>query len=242
MDLWDGIKGRILVVEDEPDIRKTLEFAVRSCGYEVHSAENGKTALYEIESFLPDLVLLDIMLPDMSGLEICQNLRSNRERKQSAIIILSARTEETDRVVGFELGADDYVPKPFSVRELLLRIEARLKSRKGEEIHFADPLLKIGDLRVDEQTHQVFVGNKEIHLSVLEMRFLIYLLRSPNKLCTRQQVLTAVWGYHPDVTSRTVDTHIKRIRDKLGSAADLVQTVRGVGFRLALPKQHPTTE
>jgi two-component system phosphate regulon response regulator PhoB len=229
-------KDRILVVEDEEDIRKTLEFAIRNGGYDVRLADRGEVALQELDRFAPDLVLLDLMLPDMSGLEICRNLRERKDRKQPAVIILSARSEELDRVVGFELGADDYVPKPFSMRELLLRIDARLKARRGMGGPGQGADLTLGDLRVDEAAHRVFVGEEEIHLSSTEMRFLVYLLRAPSRMCTRKQVLTEVWGYHPEVTSRTVDTHIKRIRDKLGRAADLVQTVRGVGFRLALPR------
>jgi len=130
MDLPNGIKHRVLVVEDEADLRKTLEFAVRCDGYKVHSADRGETSLRELDAFLPDLVLLDLMLPDMSGFEICRNLRGRQDYKQPTVMILSARSEEKDRVFGFELGADDYIPKPFSIRDLMLRIEACLKTRR----------------------------------------------------------------------------------------------------------------
>ena len=186
------------------------------------------------------------MLPDMSGLEICRKVRSSGEGNQPAVIILSGRAQEIDRVVGFEIGADDYVVKPFSVRELMLRIEARLRMRKAtvdsaatrsqaaaEEA--ANPYI-LRNLRVDESAHRVFVDSDEIHVSALEMRVLVFLFHSPGRMRTRRELLTEVWGYHPEVASRTVDTHIKRLRDKLGKAADLLQTVRGVGFRLADPE------
>jgi two-component system phosphate regulon response regulator PhoB len=157
-------------------------------------------------------------------------------------VILSARVEEADRVAGFEAGADDYVVKPFNVRELILRIEARLKTRDAlfesddQKQAVKSNLLKVGVLTVDEMAHRVFVGGREVHVSVMEMRLILHLLRAPGRMCTRRKLLTEVWGYHPEVSSRTVDTHIKRLRDKLGEAGDLFQTVRGIGFRLAIPE------
>jgi two-component system, OmpR family, phosphate regulon response regulator PhoB len=236
-------KDRVLVVEDEADISSSLAYALRASGYEVHVTDRGESALKALDTFDPDLVLLDLMLPDMSGIEICRRLRKSENPIQPAVIILSARAQEVDRVVGFEIGADDYVAKPFSVRELMLRVEARLKTRKavlatgvardaaGAEKNTS--VFALRNLRVDEAAHRVFVDDKEIHLSVLEMRLLLFLLRSSGRMRTRRELLTEVWGYHPEVASRTVDTHIKRLRDKLDTAADLLQTVRGVGFRLA---------
>jgi two-component system phosphate regulon response regulator PhoB len=236
-------KERVLVVEDEADLSSSLAYALRTNGYEAHVADRGDVALQSLEVFQPDLVLLDLMLPDMSGLEICRRLRSTQGAPQPAVIILSARAQEIDRVVGFEIGADDYVVKPFSVRELMLRIEARLRTRKATMATVPQAELRTGEssgtgftlrnLRVDESAHRVFVDDKEVHVSALEMRVLLYLFRSPGRMRTRRELLTEVWGYHPEVASRTVDTHIKRLRDKLADAADLLQTVRGVGFRLA---------
>ena len=238
-------RERILVVEDEPDLSSSLAYALRANGYETHVADRGEIAMAALESFHPDLVLLDLMLPDMSGLEICRRLRSSTHAHQPAVVILSARTQEVDRVVAFEIGADDYVVKPFSVRELMLRIEARLKTHKAAIAnasgYLADTAEKpvsafsLRNLKVDESAHRVFVDEKEIHVSALEMRMLVYLFHSPGRMRTRRELLTEVWGYHPDVTSRTIDTHIKRLRDKFDTAADLLQTVRGVGFRLADP-------
>ncbi len=238
-------KDRVLVVEDEADLSGSLAFALRAKGYDVLVADRGESALVALESFRPDLVLLDLMLPDMSGIEICRHLRNSADRRQPSVIILSARTDEVDRVVGFEVGADDYVPKPFSLRELTLRVEARLRTRKAmleagkapatESRPEVGSVWRLRNLAVDEAAHRVFVDDKEIHLSALEMRLLLYLLRAPGKMRTRKELLTDVWGYHPEVTSRTVDSHIKRLRDKLGSASELLQTVRGVGFRMAEP-------
>jgi two-component system phosphate regulon response regulator PhoB len=241
----DATKERVLVVEDEADLSSSLAYALRTRGYEVEIADRGETAIQGLDGFKPDLVLLDIMLPDISGLEICKKVRGTLTGPQPAIIILSARAQEIDRVVGLEVGADDYVVKPFSARELMLRIEARLKVRRAALEAMAKPptsvpaeppgVFSLRNLRVEETAHRVLVDDREIHVSALEMRVLLYLLRSPGRMRTRKKLLTEVWGYNPEVQSRTVDTHIKRLRDKLGTAADLLQTVRGVGFRLADP-------
>ena len=240
-------KSRVLIVEDEADLSSSMAYALRAHGYEAEIADRGESAMLALDEFHPDLVLLDLMLPDMSGLEVCRHLRGSTGADQPAVIIVSARAQEIDRVVGFEIGADDYVVKPFSVRELMLRIEARLKARRTRvEAQVAGTMpaageaekpLALGILKIDESAHRVFVEDKEVHVSALEMRVLVYLFHSPGRMRTRRELLTEVWGYHPEVSSRTVDTHIKRIRDKLGSAADLLQTVRGVGFRLANPTE-----
>ena len=230
---------RVLVVEDEPDLGNTVAYALRASGYDAQVADRGESALGALQSFSPDLILLDLMLPDMSGLDICRKVRSRKESDQPAIIMVTARAQEVDRVVGFEVGADDYVVKPFSVRELMLRIEARLKARKaalgrsGDEPQQTGHELSLHNLRVDTTTHRVFVSESEVHVSALEMKLLVELFHAPGRMLTRRQLLTKVWGYHPDVASRTVDTHMKRLRDKLGEAAPLLQTVRGVGFRLS---------
>jgi two-component system phosphate regulon response regulator PhoB len=232
-------RARLLVVEDETDLCKSIEYALKASGYDVRSAERGDIAIRILDEFEPDLVLLDVMLPDMSGLEICRRIQMMPASKKAVVVILSARVEEADRVAGFEAGADDYMVKPFNVRELILRIEARLKTRDGllepneKKRPRKSELLTVGSLAVDERSHQVFVGGREIHVSAMEMRLILHLMRAPGRMCTRRTLLTEVWGYHPEVSSRTVDTHVKRLRDKLGEGADLLQTVRGIGFRLA---------
>jgi len=230
---------RLLVVEDEADLCRSLEYALKASGYDVRAAERGNVALRLLDEFEPDLVLLDVMLPDMSGLEICRRIHLMPAARRAVVGILSARVEDSDRVAGFEAGADDYVIKPFNVRELILRIEARLKSRDSlfEPQEKKQPRkterLTVGILSVDEKAHRVFVDGSEVHVSALEMRLILHLMRAPGRMCTRRKLLTEVWGYHPEVSSRTVDTHVKRLRDKLGEAAQMLQTVRGIGFRLA---------
>jgi two-component system phosphate regulon response regulator PhoB len=244
-------KQRVLVVEDEIDLRTSLSYALAATGYEVEAADRGSVALAALESFHPDIVLLDLMLPDMSGLDVCRQLRKSAGIRQPAVIIVSARAQEIDRVVGLEVGADDYVVKPFSVRELMLRVDARLKARKaliaasaapiynkaGRSLDSSSESFELRNLRLDGVGHRLFVDCEEVHVSPLEMKLLMFLFRAPGRMRTRRELFTEVWQYAPDVTSRTIDTHVKRLRDKLGSAADLLQTIRGVGFRLADPGQ-----
>ncbi len=244
MEPQTGRRARLLVVEDEVDLCKSLDYALTASGYEVRVADWGDTAIRVLDESEADLVLLDVMLPDMSGLEICRRIHTMPEARRPVVVILSARVEETDRVAGFEAGADDYVVKPFNVRELILRIEARLKARESlfgtEEKKRAERAeqLTVGCLAIDEKAHRLFVDGREVHVSALEMRLVSHLIHAPGYMCTRRKLLTEVWGYHPEVSSRTVDTHVKRLRDKLGKAADMLQTVRGIGFRLAESNEH----
>ena len=242
-----GTERRVLVVEDEPDLTELLAFNLQAGGYKVETANTGARALAEIDTFLPDVVLLDLMLPDMLGTEICRRIRAQADKAQPAVIMLTAKGEEIDRVVGFEVGADDYVVKPFSMRELLLRVNACFRSNTGpvatqnpgsgphDATSATDRRRKylVGPLTIDVDGHHVFVEGKEIHLSVIEMRLLTYLVEHRGRLCSRDDLLEDVWGYKPDVSTRTVDTHIKRLRDKLGAAGPLLETVRGVGYRLS---------
>ena len=233
--------SRILVVEDEVDISTSLSYSLKAIGYEVQVAERGEAALAALASFHPDLVLLDVMLPDISGFDVCRRIRATTGGVQPAVIMLTAKSQELSRVAGFEVGADDYVTKPFSIRELVLRIDARLKARRpavapvlaAQGQQGDQERVKVGPLEIDRAEHRVFVSGQEIRVSALEMRLLLFLARTPGKMRTRRELLTEVWGYHPEVSSRTLDTHVKRIRDKFGAAGDLIQTVRGVGYRLA---------
>jgi two-component system phosphate regulon response regulator PhoB len=233
---------RILVVEDESDISTSLAYSLKALGHEVQVAELGEAALAAVTSFHPDLILLDIMLPDISGFDVCRRIRAMSGIVQPSVIMLTAKSQELNRVAGFEVGADDYVTKPFSIRELVLRIDARLKARRPAAepqatTEAAQPSevggrMKVGPLEIDRAEHRVFIYGEEIRVSALEMRLLLFLVRTPGKMRTRKELLTEVWGYHPEVSSRTLDTHVKRIRDKFGDAGDLIQTVRGVGYRL----------
>ena len=242
---------RVLVIEDEPDIRDLLSYNLQSGGFQVKTAETGTRGLALFETFGPDVILLDLMLPDVPGTEVCRRIRARTTGAQPAIIILTAKGEEIDRVVGFEVGADDYVVKPFSVRELLLRVNAVLRGRSAAggaaqtRQSGAGPVVPgpageptrkkytVGPLRVDVDGHYVFVKQNEIHVSAIEMRLLVYLISHRGRVRSREDLLEDVWGYKPGVSTRTVDTHVKRLRDKLGSAGGLIETVRGTGYRLA---------
>jgi two-component system phosphate regulon response regulator PhoB len=237
---------RVLVVEDEPDLRELLTYNFEAAGFTVHAADKGLDGLAEAQGFAPDIILLDLMLPDIPGTEVCRRIRAaDRSAPQPAIVMLTAKGDEIDRVVGFELGADDYVVKPFSVRELLLRVNAILRARgrggpqepASAEAPVARRRYVVGPLEVDVDGYHVFVGGAEVHMSAMEMRLLIYLVEHRGRVRSREDLLEDVWGYKPGVSTRTVDTHVKRLRDKLGNAGSLVETVRGMGYRLSA--EHP---
>jgi two-component system phosphate regulon response regulator PhoB len=238
---------RVLVIEDEADLRTLLSYNLEAWGYQVRAVETGKAGLKTFDEFTPDMVLLDLMLPDISGIEVCRKIRTTQGKPDPIVFMLTARGEEMDRVAGFEVGADDYLVKPFSVRELMLRMTARLKARGGEPERVGPLLPKtapvveskerkrysLGPLEVDPDRYHVYVEGREVHVSALEMRLLIHLFQAQGFVRSRKDLLTEVWGYQPEVNSRTVDAHVKRLRDKLGAAGRLIETVRGLGYRLA---------
>lgn len=222
--------ARILVVEDEADIQEVLEYNLKRDGHDVVLTATAKEGLRHARERRPDLVLLDLMLPDGSGTELCKTLRQDGATRGVRVVMLTAKGEEIDRVIGFELGADDYIVKPFSVRELLLRVQAVLRrvstGESGETTQF-------GVLRVDRGAHRVWVAGQEVELTALEFKLLLTLHDRRNRVQTRDALLSDVWKIDADVTTRTVDTHVKRLREKLGAAGIYVQTVRGVGYRFA---------
>jgi two-component system phosphate regulon response regulator PhoB len=221
---------RVLVVDDEKDLRSLLEYNLVQAGFSVVSAENGREALDRVRESPPDLVLLDVLLPDMPGTEVLKALRRSSPRPLP-ILMLTAKGEEIDRVLGLELGADDYVVKPFSVRELILRVRALL--RRAEPTEVGQARFEFREISVDVERHQVMVSAKPVDLTALEFRLLTTLLNRRGRVQTRQALLTDVWGLSADLATRTVDTHIKRLREKLGVAGSYVETVRGVGYRFA---------
>lgn len=222
----------ILIVEDEKDLATTLAYNLEREGYETRCASTGAAALELCQQEpMPGLVLLDLMLPDISGTQVCKELRMTRRGQSVPIIMLTAKGDEIDRVVGFEVGADDYVVKPFSIRELMLRVRAQLRRTQpvdGEEA----AELTFGRLRLDTAGHRVWVDTAEVVLTALEFRLLTTLLTRRGRVQTRDRLLLDVWGIEADVTTRTVDTHVKRLRQKLGPAGEYIETLRGVGYRL----------
>ena len=223
---------KILIIEDEPDIRKTLEYNLSREGYGVISTSSLAEGRNSLESNSFSLILLDLMLPDGSGLDLCREIKSDKIFSSIPIIILTAKDDEVDKVVGFELGADDYVTKPFSVRELILRVKAVLK-RANVKSENLEVKRQFGDLVIDIDSHEVFVNNDLVILTALEFKLLRQLVDRRGRVQSRDQLLSDVWGYSAEVTTRTVDTHIKRLREKLGTMGKYVQTIRGVGYKFS---------
>jgi DNA-binding response OmpR family regulator len=223
------MKPRILVVDDEPDVVGLLEFNLKAAGMEVAAANDGPEALRKARSAIPSLIVLDLMLPDMDGLEVCKLLRRDPETARVPILMLTAKTTELDRVLGLEIGADDYLTKPFSPRELVLRVK-KLVLRSEDKPAKSDRF-QAGELTVDISRHLVTANGKPVELTATEFKLLGLLMQRRGRVQTRDQLLQDVWGYERLVDTRTVDTHIRRLREKLGSAARHLETVRNVGYR-----------
>ena len=223
--------AHVLVIEDERDLQKVLEFNLVQAGHDVLLSGSGTLGIELARQHRPDLVLLDLMLPDLPGTEVCRLLKREVATRDINVMMVTAKGEEVDRVVGLELGADDYVTKPFSMRELLLRVEAVLRRARVSEVKEGG--IEFGCLRVDRAAHRVWVEQDEIELTVIERKLLLTLYDRRNRVQTRSSLLSDVWSIEADVATRTVDTHVKRLRSKLGRAGDYVQTVRGVGYRFA---------
>jgi two-component system phosphate regulon response regulator PhoB len=221
---------RILLIEDEPDIAEVLQYNLEKEGFQVELARRGDAGLEAVRRDSPDLILLDLMLPGIDGLEVTRLLKRDPATAHLPIVMLTARGEEVDRIVGLELGADDYISKPFSPREVVLRVKAVLRRIQHEEA--ASELLQVGEIELDIAGHQLRVQGKEAPLTATEFRLLRLLLERGGRVQTRGQLLSDVWGYAEDIDSRTVDTHIRRLRRKLGPEADRIETVIGVGYRL----------
>lgn len=222
-------KTQILVVEDEMDILQLVAHNLKSAEFNVLTAQDGYEALSIAKKHLPQLIILDLMLPGMDGFDVCKELKRSPTTKNIPVLMLTARGEEVDRIVGLELGADDYVVKPFSPRELVLRVRAILRRFSPEES--AVTRWQRNGLGVDYESHRVTVDNQETILTATEFRLLGELIRNLGKVLTRDQLLDKVWGYQFDGYARTVDTHIRRLRQKIGPYAEWIETVRGVGYR-----------
>ena len=223
---------RIVAIEDEYASSKIPVDDLRRAGQDVVLARSGREGIEAARERATDLIMLDLVLPDMAGTEACRALQQIPETKRVPIMIVTAKGDETDRIVGFELGAMDYVVKPFSVRELLLRVQAVLRRAQGVGVA-TRPTLELGCLRVDEQAHRAWVDGREVPLTPLEFRLLLALLHNCERVQTRSALQHTVWGMDGGAMSRTVDTHVKRLRDKLGRAGDGIETVRGIGYRFS---------
>ena len=223
----------VLIVDDEQDLAELIDFNLRGSGFTTRVAHVGEAALTAAREQRPDLVLLDLMLPDMSGMDVCRQLRAATLTRDVLIVMLTAKGEEADRIRGFEAGADDYVVKPFSVRELVLRLKAIL--RRGSPTQEGATPRVLGALKLDVGAHRFYVEGKEVALTALEFRLLEYLMTRPGRVQTREQLLEEVWGLSSSLETRTIDTHVMRLRDKLGPARALLETVRGVGYRIIDP-------
>ncbi len=221
--------ARVIVIEDEPDLREILQYNLTQAGHRVQSAATAEAGLRLARETLPDIVLLDLMLPDRSGTTVCTALKREPRTQEIPIIMVTAKGEEVDRIVGLELGADDYLVKPFSLRELVLRMNAVLRRGVTKE----PSLVEVSELRIDREAHRVEVEGAEIPMTPLEFKLLLTLVVRRERVQTRSTLLSDVWELDPGVSSRTVDTHVKRLRDKLKSAGRFIQTVRGVGYRFS---------
>ena len=226
---------RILIAEDEPDVRNLVVMNLKSAGFAVQGVEDGVAALKEARDSLPSLVILDLMLPEMSGLEVCKVLKKEAATSAIPIIMLTAKAEEVDRIVGLELGADDYITKPFSPRELVLRVKSVLR-RAAASSEPADELT-LGDIKIDRARCEVTVKGKAIEFTATEFKLLTLLIERRGRVQSRDGLLNDVWGYESAIDTRTVDTHIRRLREKLGKSADCIETVRGFGYRIADPER-----
>ncbi|PYJ92845.1 MAG: DNA-binding response regulator [Verrucomicrobia bacterium] len=224
-----GSGRNILIIEDESDVADLLTLNLRKAGFRISTAADGASGLQKARDDRPDFIVLDLMLPKMSGLEVCRILKSDTATRHIPILMLTAKAEEIDRIVGLEFGADDYVTKPFSPREVVLRIKAILRRAEGGA---EDECLSAGSIVIDPARHEVSVHGKRVNLTSLEFKLLRTLMQRRGRVQARDRLLNDVWGYESVIDTRTVDTHVRRLRKKLGKAADAIESVRGFGYRL----------
>jgi len=227
------VTKQILVVEDESDIREIISYNLTQAGLEPVSAADGETALQKAEELAPDLIILDLMLPGIDGLEVCRLLKQSDSLRHIPVLMLTAKADEVDRIVGLELGADDYLTKPFSPRELVLRVKSIL--RRGQSAQEGDDdtpsMITAGSLSIDPDGHEAANSGIVLQLTATEFKLLLTLVQRRGRVQSRDELLNVVWGYQHSGYGRTVDTHVRRLREKLGEAADWIETVRGVGYR-----------
>ncbi len=219
---------KIMIVEDDEDIMEMISYNLGKEGYKTIQIHNGEDAVKFAKTEQPDMIILDLMLPKMDGLDVCKIVRSNSETSHIPIIMLTAKSQESDKIVGLELGADDYITKPFSPRELIARIKAVLRRVVSRT---PDTTINAGDIVIDSMKYKVTVRGRSAHLTATEFKLLEYLARSSGEVLSRDKILADVFGYSSEIYDRTVDTHIKTLRKKLGTARDSIETIRGIGYR-----------
>jgi two-component system, OmpR family, phosphate regulon response regulator PhoB len=230
-------RGLVLIVDDERDLRTLLDFNLKQAGYRTAHAGTGAEALTRARTMQPLVIILDLNLPDVSGTDVCRLIKGDPQTAHIPVLMLTARGSEADRILGLELGADDYVCKPFSVREVMLRVDAVARRSQGGERATGAPtrVLTAGPIELDVDAYIARVDGKELPLTLQEFRLLAYLVEGKGRVRTRDELLSDVWNTSPDVETRTVDTHVKRLRDKLGAAGEVIETVRGLGYRVRQP-------
>ena len=228
------MRPQLLITEDERDLLDTLYYNFKKENYDVYTASSGKEAIEIIDRQSIDLAILDIMLPDMSGLDVCKHIKINRSESHTAVIILTARGEEIDRILGFELGADDYVVKPFSIRELTLRVSSLFK--RNENLN-KDNNIIFGDISINLDSHTVKISDQVIKLTIKEFNLLHVLIKNKEKVMTRERLLNKAWNYNQDITTRTVDTHIRRVREKIKASCVSIETIRSLGYMITNKKK-----
>ena len=230
--MTDSKAQRILIVDDEADVTDLVAYHLKAKGYQVEAVNNPNNSLSTARAFAPDLVILDVMMPDLNGVQICRLLRADPQLKRVPVIFLTAKAEESDRIQGLETGADDYICKPFSTKELMLRVQALLR-RVSEGAPEEVKKLQAGEIVIDIERHEAVISGKPVELTATEFKLLRLLMERRGRVQTREHLLINVWNYETEIETRTVDTHVRRLREKLGAEADWIETIRGVGYRLA---------
>ncbi len=228
----ENSRKKILVVDDESDVADLVAYHLKAKGFAVETVNDPTQSIGIARSLLPDLVILDVMMPEINGIQICRMLRADPKLKQVPVIFLTAKVEENDRVQGLETGADDYICKPFSTKELVLRVQNLLR-RTSEKPHDAPPKLIAGGIELDVERHEVKINGTVVELTATEFKLLHLLMERRGRVQTREHLLINVWNYETEIETRTVDTHVRRLREKLGDEAEWIETIRGVGYRMA---------
>jgi two-component system phosphate regulon response regulator PhoB len=230
--MTDKKPKKILVVDDESDVTELLAYHLKSKGFSVETVNNPNSSVGLARTFLPDLVILDVMMPELNGIQICRMLRADPKLKRVPVIFLTAKAEEGDRIQGLETGADDYICKPFSTKEVVLRVQSILR-RVSEGASEEPRRFQIGQIALDADRHDVMVNGQPVDLTATEFKLLHLLMERRGRVQTREHLLINVWNYETEIETRTVDTHVRRLREKLGAEADWIETIRGVGYRIA---------